>query len=242
MNLKFLPAVMADIVGIALIPLFLIPFYGDALLNTSVQGGSVLFVVFLLVAFGVNQIKRLEPQSSTLPKWFEKLNFTHNQQLMMGIALSLAVVFVLAQVNLNNLWGDTVDLFENTGEVHEGEMTLYITFGPIFIWFMAGAFYLIGFSLPTEKVIESDTGRYWVTEFVVLLLINILLGMFALFLAGWFGRFFPNFGPIIKFLLVWVTLEILFIPLRLRHVFKNPSWVSIVSFLLFILGTVTFIV
>ncbi|MEM9774958.1 MAG: hypothetical protein AAF902_10275 [Chloroflexota bacterium] len=242
MDSKAFPAVIADILGLLLIPLFLIPVYGASLTSTTVQGGSILFIVFLLVAFGINQIKRLELKPGKLPSWFESLNFTRNQQVMIGLALSLVVVFVLAQVNLNNIWGDTVDLFENTGEVHEGEMTLYITFGPIFIWFMAGAFYLIGFSLPTEKVIETESNRYWLTEFVVLLLINVLVGMFALFLAGWFGRFFPSVGVVGKFLFVWAALEFLFIPTRLRHVFKNPSWLSIGSFLLVILGAVIFVV
>lgn len=227
----------ADIAGLILLIAVLVPFLGPFLSTPTVRGGSILFFVFVLVGFAINRVKRLEFKEGLSASWLQRINFSDNQSMLIALGVSLIVVFVLMQVNLNNLWGDTLDLFENTGEVHEGEMTLYITFGPIFIWFIAGALYLAGYVLKTEKVIEKESAAYGWTEFVALLLINIMLGMFALFINGWLSRSFPAVGSTTLFIITWLGLELLFIPIRLRHTFKNPQIISIASFLLLIFAT-----
>ncbi len=234
MQNKAFPAVAADIVGLALFLAVTVPFLGPFISTPTVRGGSLIFLVFVLVGFALNRLKRLEPKEGFSAAWLKAIDFTNNQTALITLGVGLIIVFVLMQTNLNDLWGDTVDLFENTGEVHEGEMTLYITFGPIFIWFMAGALYLAGYVLKTEKVIEKETAAYGWTEFVGLLIINLLLGMFALFISGWLGRTAPALGTAAAFILTWLGLELLFIPVRLRHTFRNPQLFSMLSFLLLI--------
>lgn len=236
MNQKALPAVSADILGLIAFLVLMNPFFGERLLNPTVPGGSILFVLFLLVAFGINRIKRLETVEGDAASWIRRFDFTSSQRNMILIALTVVISFALMQSEMNDLIGDTLDLFENTGEVHEGEMTLYITFGPIFIWFIAGALYLIGFALPTEKLIPAGTTTYRVTEFVVLLLMNLLIGAYALYFSGWIGRIFPSAGGVATFLGILILLEFLFIPMRLRKSFKNPQNLAIISFFVMLLG------
>lgn len=241
MQNKAFPAVAADFVGALLFIFLLSPFLENLLKNISVRGGSILFFALILAGLALNVLKRLEknPFPASL-SWLSRFDFSNSQRILLALAISVVAIFVLMQANLNNLWGDTVDLFANTGEVHEGEMTLYITFGPIFIWFMAGAVYLAGFALKTEKVIENQSAAYGWVEFVGLLFANILLGLFALYFAGWFGRMFPSLGSGIVFILTLILLELLFIPMRLRHTFRNPQVASVASFLFLMLVTVGF--
>lgn len=234
MQNKAFPAVAADITGLALFLAVIVPFLGPFISNPTVRGGSLIFFVFVLAGLALNRLKRLESNNEFSAPWLKAIDFSNNQSALITLGVSLIIVFVLMQVNLNDLWGDTVDLFENTGEVHEGEMTLYITFGPIFIWFMAGAFYLAGYVLKTEKVIEKESAAYGWTEFFGLLIVNLLLGMFALFISGWLSRTVPTLGPAIAFIITWLGLELLFIPVRLRHTFRNPQLFSMLSFLLLI--------
>ncbi|MFK7800967.1 MAG: hypothetical protein AB8G95_05005 [Anaerolineae bacterium] len=236
MNQKALPAVAADTLGLIVFFVLISPFFAERLLTPTTTGGSILFVFFVLVAFGMNRIKRLEPISGDASGWISRFDFANSQRNMIIIALTIVLSFVLMQFEMNDIFGDTLDLFENTGEVHEGEMTLYITFGPIFIWFIAGALYLIGFALPTEKSVPADTNAYRATEFVVLLLINLLIGAFALYFSGWIGRTVPSAGSVTTFLGILIILEILFIPARLRHSFKNPQKFALISFFVMLLG------
>ena len=241
MNQKAMPAIAADALGLILIFFLIQPLWGEFIHTPSVRGGSVIFLLFVLVGIVINRVKRLEKIEGDAAGLIGRLDFTGNQRTLIMLALSLVIIFVLSQTELNNLWGDTVDLFENTGEVHEGEMTLYITFGPIFIWFMAGALYLIGFSLPTEKVIWAGSNTYLITEFLTLLFVNLLVGAFAIYLGGWFGRTLPNIGPILSALFVLITLGLMFIPTRLRHSFQNPQIASIITFLIVILTAAIFL-
>lgn len=236
MNRKVLPAVAADILGALILIFVSIPFLSGLLKVPSVRGGSYLFLVFILVGLGLNRLKRLEIQGP-VPAWLKKLDFSGHQPTLIFLSVAIIFVFVCAQSNLNNLWGDTVDLFENTGEVHEGEMTLYITFGPIFIWLMAGAIFFAGFVLKTEKVIDADSAAYGWTEFIALLLINIFMGLFALFFAGWFGQTLTMAGSGVIFLITLICTELMFLPIRGRHSLRNPQVASIVSFLLLLLLT-----
>lgn len=241
MNQKAVPAIAADILGLILFFVMIQPLWGASLQNPTVRGGSILFFLFVLVGLGINRIKRLEPVEGDGGRWIDRLNFTSNPRILILLALSLVIIFVFSQSELNDLWGDTVDLFENTGEVHEGEMTLYITFGPIFIWFMAGALYLISFALPTEKIIQAGSTNYKVTEFVALLFVNLFVGAFALYLGGWVSRTLPSMGLVGTILIVLIMLELMFIPTRLRHSFRNPQIISIITFLLVLLGAAVFL-
>ena len=241
MNQKAMPAVAADILGLILFFALIRPMWSSSLQNPTVRGGSILFLLFVLVGLGINRVKRLEPVEGNIGSWINRFDFRGNQRTLILLALSVVVIFVFSQTELNNLWGDTIDLFENTGEVHEGEMTLYITFGPIFIWFMAGALYLIGFSLPTEKRIAAGSTGYKVTEFVVLLFVNLFIGAFALYLGGWVGRILPSIGLIGSILIVLIILELMFIPTRLRHSFQNPQVISLVTFLMVLIGAAIFL-
>ncbi|MFT5194787.1 MAG: hypothetical protein ACI9EW_002258 [Cellvibrionaceae bacterium] len=238
MNQKSLPAVAADVLGLIIFIALSAPFLSERLQTPTVSGGSILFFVFLFVAFGMNRIKRLEPVSGDAQSWIGRFDFTGNQRNMILLALTFVFAFVLMQTEMNNIWGDTVNLFENTGEVHEGEMTLYITFGPIFIWFIASAIYLIGFALPTDRSIAAEEKGYAITEFVALLLMNLLIGFYALYFSGWIGRMSPSAGDIVTFLATLIILELLFIPMRLRHSFKNPQIASIISFFMMLLSIV----
>ncbi len=237
MNQKAIPAIAADFVGVLLLIFVSVPLLSPLLKTPTIRGGSILFLLFILVGLGLNRIKRLESQDRFRPNWLKTLDFSNHQPTLIFLAIAIIFVFVLAQADLNDLWGDTVDLFENTGEVHEGEMTLYITFGPIFIWLMAGALFFAGFVLKTEKVIETDAAAYRWTEFVGLLLINALLGLFGLFLAGWLGRTLPAAGSTVVFLSLSIFLGLMFFPIRGRHTLRHPLPITIISFVLYLIFT-----
>lgn len=238
---KAMPAVAADVLGGLLFFVLIQPLWGESLQNPTVRGGSILFLLFVLVGFGINRIKRLEPVEGNAWGLIGRFDVRDNQRTLILLALSLVIVFVLTQTEMNNLWGDTVDLFENTGEVHEGEMTLYITFGPIFIWFMAGALYLIGFALPTEKQVSAGSTAYQVTECVVLLLVNLLVGGYALYLGGLIGRIAPTIGPVGTVLSVFLVLIGMFTPTRLRHSLQNPQLLPLITFLILLLTAAVFL-
>jgi hypothetical protein len=70
------------------------------------------------------------------------------------------------------------------------------------------------------------------------LLMNLLIGFYALYFSGWIGRMSPSAGDIVTFLATLIILELLFIPMRLRHSFKNPQIASIISFFMMLLSIV----
>ena len=183
-------------------------------------GGRLLFFLFILLGLAFNRLKRLDPIDSEqeIPVW-DRLDLAAQERIIRWLGFGIVGLFVLVQADLNNLIGDTLDLYASAGEVHEGEMSLYIMFGPIFIWFIASAFFVAALVMPTEKQISRESGWYSATEFVVGVMSHITAGVFALYLAGWFSRIgVPLPGALI---LVPLILVILFFSIRGRHLQRN---------------------
>lgn len=194
-------------------------------------GGRLLFFLFVLLGLSFNRFKRLDRIDSTriIPVW-DRLSDAQQEGVIRWLGFGLVGLFVLVQADLNNLIGDTLDLYTNAGEVHEGEMSLYIMFGPIFIWFIASAFFVAALVVPTEKHISPDDGRYRVTEFVVGLISHMTAGVFALYLAGWLSRIgVPRLGAI---LFVPLILIVLFFSIRGRHLQRNHHPYHLIGYMI----------
>lgn len=228
---NYLPALLADGVGLGLFVLFLDPLTTE-LSRRTLRSGMIFLVIYVIFAFGVNALKRLEPQAGKAAGVLSHLDFTGKRWVKVVLALLMVAFFVAAQIDLNQAADSMVDLMTRPEMFgHEGEITLYYSFGPIFLWLMTGVLYLAAFILPTERRIAAGTGRYALVEFWGLLGINGMLLATTAYLTVLIRDLqLSGGGLLLVFLAAVLLLEVLFDPPRLRHALLNPGWWPLVSY------------
>ena len=215
------PALTADAIGMLALILTL-PLLKEQFETIPIRGASILLGLFFLMGIAVNRLKRLEPQASDTADLATKLNFTHNQTIVTLLGIAAGHVFVFIQADLNQITNDLVALYGRDGYVHEGEITLYYSLGPTFMWFMVAAFYQAAFMLKTERRIAAYTQTYQITEVLALTAINLYLVGFAGYLAAVGSTWFSS--PVLFLIVAFILIELVFDPARLRHTIKNPQW------------------
>ncbi len=229
---RYLPALLADGAGILLLLTAFSPLAAEFGRRTA-RGGMILLVVYVVFAFGVNALKRLAVLPGAAGELLGRLDFTPHRWTRLLLALPVVAFFLAAQIDLNRAADSMIALMtrpETYG--HEGEITLYYSFGPLFLWLMIGVLYLAAFALPTERRIEASSPAYGRVEFLGLLAINGMLVTTAAYLAALFARYGPHGGGARIWLALGalLALELLFDPARLRHALKNQSWWPVISF------------
>ncbi len=234
------PAVTADLIGLCAL-IFLFPIIRQQMVALPTRGAGILLFLFFAAAIAINRLKRLEMQSGEATGLLTQLDFTQNQPLLVGLGLIAGAIFIFIQAELNGLTGDLETLFGRDGYVHEGEITLYYSLGPAFMWFMVAAFYQAAFILPTKYKISPQTDSYYRTELLTLTVINFYLVAMSAYLATAVSIWFAN--PILQFLAALLLLGLIFDPARLRHSVKNSQWLPLITFtLLFLFALVLIMV
>ncbi|MDJ0752869.1 MAG: hypothetical protein QNJ45_05075 [Ardenticatenaceae bacterium] len=232
---NYLPAVAADILGLILLFTLFSPL-NRLFTAQTIRGGMIFLIVYVAFAFSVNALKRLDAQPGPAFKYLKTVDFTRSSWITGVLALLVIAGFLIVQIDLNQATESMLALMSRPESYgHEGEITLYYSFGPLFLWLMVGVLYLAAMLLPTQRRISAGLNRYAVTEFVSLSLINLMMVFAAAYLAAYFGRVWGLTGqPFLAGLLALVLLEIAFDPPRLRHALKQPLWLPILTFLLLI--------
>lgn len=234
---RALPALAADAAGFVLLFVAFNPLVLEFGRRT-IRGGMIVLVVYVLFAYGVNALKRLAPLSGPAEDYLRPLDFSGSRPVKFALGLLVVAFFVVLQIDLNRATESMIALMTRPDSFgHEGEITLYYSFGPLFLWLMVGVLYLAAFVLPTEKRAESGSGRFIWIEFAGLLAANGMLVVSAAYLASLGGRT-AGISPFLFTLAALVVLELLFDPARLRHALRNPVWWPVASYFALLLASV----
>lgn len=227
----FGPAVAADVVGLLLL-IFLFQPLRTLFDAQTIRGGMLFLVAYIAFALAVNVLKRLEPQPGPAANLVQLFDYRRSSFLTVVLALIVVFGFIAVEIDLNQATNSMVELMSRPEFYgNEGEISLYYSFGPLFLWLMIGVLYVVALLLPTERHIPAGSERYAVTELVALILINLMLVMTAAYLAAAFTRIWPLDGrPLLAGLLTLFALEIVFDPARLRHALKQPLWLPLITF------------
>lgn len=238
-----LGVILADLAGVGFI--FGLSLFGSQLFQVpSIRGGQILFFAFVAMGFAINWLKRLEPISSLAEDRSRNWGPLFSTAAIPYWGGLLLIAFVLLQAVLNNIVDDFLNLYSVPGEVNEGELGIYVMFGPTFVWFIAAAIFFAGLIVPTSRVIEQNTSRYELTQFVGLFATNIVAAMFALTI--WQNYLHPVLGqsPILGLVPLTLILITLFMAIRLRVEEKNNNWKLHLSYALsmFMMSLVTILI
>lgn len=226
---------MVDVLGVALhIVLFSVLY--ELFAAREVRGWFVVAGAYLLFCFGVNGLKKLEPaEGMQAPAWLKRLDFTGSRPWLIGLGVVMAVTVVLIQADINNLIDSTIDLMSNAGEVHEGEVSLYYSFGPGFLWLILGLFYVLVLMTQVENRITAESGRYLRAQLFGLGMINVLAVVYVAYFGALLARLDLSTaawaGSMIGLTVLFVVV---FFPARLVHFFKRPQLLGLMSFTIFI--------
>lgn len=220
----------ADLVGLALIVIFLGPLR-DLFTSPSILGGQVLFFTFFALGLIINLMKRLEGDEGVTGRFLD-LPFGWLSAGSIPYWGFLTIIgFVFLQWDLNAIADDFLDLYNVPGEVNEGELGVYVMFGPTFVWFIAAAIFYAGLVVPTTRFVPKHDRRHGVIQFVSLLAINLTAGFFGIIL--WQNYFLRTLGVngVGGAVLLAILLVALFLSMRLRHIEKNGSQILQFSYL-----------
>ena len=227
--------ILVDVLGIAL-HIFLFTTLTELFAAREVRGWFVIAGVYLLFCFGVNGLKKLEPAAGmSAPNGLKRLDFTGSRPWLIGLGVIMAITVVLIQADINKLIESTIVLMSNAGEVHEGEVSLYYSFGPGFLWTILGLFYVLVLMTQVENSITAETPRYLWAQSFGLTMINVLVVVYAAYFSALLARF--ELSPaVLTFSVMGIGLLFLlvFFPARLVHYFKRPQLLGLTSFTIFI--------
>lgn len=234
------PAMAADLVGLLLL-IFLFNPLRSLFEARTIRGGMYFLVTYIVFALAVNVLKRLEQRPGPAADFVRLFDYTGSPFLKVFLALIVIAGFVVVEIDLNRATDSMIELMSRPEFYgNEGEITLYYSFGPLFLWLMIGVLYLAALLLPTQQRIAAGSSRYALTEFVALSLINVMLVMSAAYLAAAFSRMGSfNDQPLTAGILALLVLEIVFDPARLRHALKQPLWLPIMSFFTLVFAAAT---
>lgn len=235
---KWIPSA-ADALGL-LLHIVLFPTLYDLFLQRNVFGWIVVAGVYLIFCFAVNGLKKLQPMPEKLSQlewqWLGRFDFTRSRPWTIIVGVIMAVTVVMIQADINRLVESTLILMQNPGEVHEGEVSLYYSFGPGFLWTILGLFYVLVLITKVEKTIEPSSGRYLRNELVGLLAINALAVVFSIYFASLMARLdLTSAGRTAAFVGLLLLYGILFDPLRLVHFLKRPEPMGLITYIIFML-------
>lgn len=242
---KWIPST-ADVLGL-LLHIVLFPTLYNLFLQRNIFGWILLAGGYFIFCLAVNRLKKLQPMPEKLSQlewqWLSRFDFTRSRPWTIIIGVIMAVTVIMIQADINRLVESTLLLMQNPGEVHEGEVSLYYSFGPGFLWTILGLFYLLVLITKVEKTIEPGSGRYQRNEFLSLLAINSLAILFSAYFASLVARLeLTTLGLTAAFVGLLILYSILFDPLRLVHFLKRPEPVSLITYIMFMLYCIVRIV
>lgn len=190
--------------------------------TNSMGGATLLMVLYIAFCFGVNFLRKTQPlPGREIASW----KLLENQNFIIGFTLLMVVLFIFAQVDLNQFITSTFEMGQDQfPDRHEGETSLYFMFGPSFLWIGVALFYLVVMITQVEQTLTPETPAYWWRRSAGLLLNNLLLLTFTAYLASASGRW----GSWSYLFALWLFLALGF-P-RLLDWIKAPHWLTLVTF------------
>jgi hypothetical protein len=225
---KNTPAVLADLVGFALIvalmPLLILQFQNLGFFNTVVIGA--FFVLFCLAVYGLKKLRPSGGPGLAVPAFLLEKRALGALGVLFALSLSLATAYVAGF--LDSVVALNRDLLD------EPSVTIYLLLTPA-SWFGLALIYMLVLTSETEASVESMTARYWFVSFLGLAGVNLMgVGLTAVWRALW-ERFGAAPGATSLVALNFVLYLFLLGPPRLIYLARNGRLIAVVTFLVFIL-------